>query len=284
VERYNSAGVFQQLLSTGVAGATFTTGSAFDASGNFYVTNFGAGGGAISQFDNLGVLLDPLWAQTGQAGTESILFDAAGNAFVGVADGNTDIYRFDAAGVQTGQFNVAIQLRGSDWIDLAADQTTMFYTSEGTTIFRYDVGADAQLANFASSATRKFALRLLGDGGLLVAGLSVIERYNAAGVLSQTYDFAGQNTWFSLNLDPDGTSFWSGDAGTFQLHKFDIASGAHLQTIQTAGNGGVNLFGVSVFGEITQATVPEPAAFFLLVAALIGLGAAGSRRGKGTLA
>lgn len=38
------------------SGATFTTGSGFDAAGNFYVTNFGVG--TVSQFDNSGTLLN----------------------------------------------------------------------------------------------------------------------------------------------------------------------------------------------------------------------------------
>ncbi|MDX1670055.1 MAG: hypothetical protein R3194_11600, partial [Limnobacter sp.] len=37
------------------------------------------------------------------------------------------------------QFDVATDDRGSDWIDLAADQCTMYYTSEGTLVKRFDV-------------------------------------------------------------------------------------------------------------------------------------------------
>ena len=77
--------------------------------------------------------------------------------------------------------------------------------------------------------------------------------------------------------------FYCGRNGN--IYKFDIAGGALLQTIAT-GSG--NLFGVSVFGEITAATisVPEPGTILLLLTGLFGLGAVGfaRRREHGLLA
>ena len=64
-------------------------------------------------------------------------------------------------------------------------------------------------------------------------------------------------SWFALNLDPDGTSFWSADFDeTGIVAKFDIASGRILVTLKI--NGG-NVRGIAMFGEATAAR-PEPLA------------------------
>lgn len=251
----------------------FTTGMAFDSSDNLYVTNFSARN--VSRFDSTGTLIDAAFVSSsaGNNSPESIVFDAAGNFYVGHADGNADIEKYDAAGNLLATYNVATTARGSDWIDLAADQQTMFYTSENFEILRYDVVNDVQLANFADFGQRPtFALRILDDGGVLAASSATILRFDAAGNIIQTYDVAGHNNWFSLNLDPDGTSFWSGDFGTGEFHQFDIATGALLDSYDTNSGG---FFGLTVFGEITAGgggRVPEPGTLYLLGLGLLALG------------
>ncbi|MDQ6829920.1 MAG: hypothetical protein M3081_13760, partial [Gemmatimonadota bacterium] len=184
---------------------------------------------------------------------ESVVFDQAGNFFTGHAGGNADVLRRNAAGALTGTFNVAVGPRGSDWVELAADQHTIYYTSEGSQIRRFDVATNTQLADFASIPDELFALRLLppgdGSGGLLVAGSSSIRRLNGAGAVVQTYTVAGNNSWFSLNLDPDGVSFWAGDISSGKIYKFNIATGAVSTTITTGAAG--LLFGICVKGELT---------------------------------
>jgi hypothetical protein len=150
----------------------------------------------------------------------------------------------------------------------------MYYTSEGRAIQRFDVGTNTQMTNFATlgGGGNAFALRLLADGGLLVADNGNVKRLDSTGAQIQTYDIAGVDGWFALNLDPNATSFWSGSFSNGNLYKFDIATGALLQTIAT-GSG--SLFGVSVFGEITQGgpptTVPEPGTLALLGVGLLGV-------------
>lgn len=255
VNWYRADGSFVQALNTGLGG--FTTGSASDADGNLYVTDFSVNN--VSKFDTSGTLLGTFGSGY-NAAPESILFDATGNVFVGQADGTHHVLQFNAAGTLLNTFAPAIEDRGTDWIDLAADQHTLYYTSEGTTIKRFDTATNTQLADFATGFTGKaaYALRILSDGGVLVADTQRVLRLDSAGTVIQTYTPTnGTGTLFALNLDPDGTSFWTGDADTGILYKVNISTGAVEQTLNT-GAGGNALFGVSVFREITAATVPEP--------------------------
>src|SRR5205823_4836950 len=124
--------------------------------------------------------------------------------------------------------------RGIDWLALATDQCTLFYSCEGGRIQRWDVCARRQLPDFASlpGSGLAFAIRLLppgdGSGGLLVADNADVKRLDGRGAVVQTYDVAGQPYWFALALDPDGTSFWSGGSNGGSLYRFDLATGAVL--------------------------------------------------------
>lgn len=153
-------GTLNATLDTGLGG--FTTGMAFDKTpGNLYVTNFSAG--AVTRFDTSGNRLGTFG--TGyNANPESILFDAAGDAYVGQAGGTADLLQFDGGGQLQATYDVPIERRGSDWIDLAIDQCTMYYTSEGTSIKRFDVCANAALPDLTSGLTEAFALRILPGG------------------------------------------------------------------------------------------------------------------------
>jgi YD repeat-containing protein len=282
VAHYDGAGNFLEILDTTRGG--FTTGMGFDEAGNLYVTNFSDA--SVSRFDNNGNLINSVFVNTGAdspgvVAPESIVFDAAGNFYVGHADGTAEVVKYNSAGNFLASFDVATEDRGSDWIDLDADQRTLVYTSEGFEVKRFDTGTNTQLTDFALLADRPaFALRLLEDGGLLVSDSVNVKRLDSAGAAIQTYDVAGNDNFFSLNLDPDGTSFWAGDFGTNDLFKFDIGTGALLDTIDTNIDVlGPQLFGVTVFGEITQGggggggAVPEPASLTLLLGGLAGLAA-----------
>jgi len=264
--------------STGQGG--FETGMAFDSSNNLYVTNFSASN--ITKLDNTGTIIaSPFVTNDSYSNNESIVFDTAGNFYVGQPDGTRDIIKRAADGTFLARYDVSSDNRGSDWIDLAADQSTMYYTSEGRLIQRYDVSTDTQLTAFATlpGDGRAFALRLLADGGLLVADQSNIKRLDSTGALIQTYDVAGNNGWFALNIDPNGTSFWSADDTTGLIQQFDITSGA----IGTSFASGVSEgpYGLVILGEVTQASsVPEPSTLILLGSGVVGLAFARRKKSK----
>lgn len=185
--------------------------------------------------------------------SESIVFAADESFYVGHADGDRQIHHYDAGGTLLATFGAATQNRGTDWLDLAANQKTMYYTSEGPAIKRFDVGTNQQLADFASVGIAAFALRLLppGDGstGLLVANYSDVKRLDATGTVIQTYDVDGENSWFALNLDPNGTSFWAGNHESAQFYRFNIATGAVEVGPINTGTGSFSLDAICLKGE-----------------------------------
>src|SRR2546425_2801874 len=154
------AGVLIQTLNTGLGG--FTTGSTTDSAGNFYVTNFSVGN--VTEFNSNGVFIQNIAA--GGGNPESIVFSANGTGYVGNAAQNV-IHILGSASVVG---PVAVGPRGTDWIDLSSNQTTLFYTSESKNIRRFDT-VTGQLPDFATNlpGSAAFALRILANGDVLVA-------------------------------------------------------------------------------------------------------------------
>jgi hypothetical protein len=252
-------GTLKETLVDGLGG--FTTGCGFNPSRDkLYTTNFSSTRVIVYDRVHPHTIVQNINAATvGGGQSESIVFDAVGNFYVGHAGGNVDIQKYNAAGVFQQAFNVVTTNRGSDWIDLAADQCTMYYTSEGTTIKRFDVCTNTQLTDFASGLHgAAFALRILADGGVLVADSSDIHRLNSAGAIVQTYDAPGADSWFALNLDSNGTSFWSGDINTASVYRFNINTGVIEAGPINTGTGGSTLFGICLLGETTVAIEGPP--------------------------
>ena len=279
VEEYTPTGVLVQTLDNGL-NTTFTTGGVFDSAGNFYVTTFS--GNVVSKWNSNGVLVNGSFMTGCNTDCESITRDATGSAYVGHADGSGAIRKYNlATGAFIQSYTPTVGPRGTDWVDMAKDQKTIFYTSEGGLIRRFDVGANTQLTNFnaVDAGSNMYALRILADGGVLVAHTADVLRYDSSGVLVKTYTFAHNGTLFALNLDPDGTTFWTGDlGGDNKVFRIDIATGAVLTSFNTVQSGDNILGGLTIFGEITQGcgtncggTVPAPATLLLLGSALASL-------------
>ena len=222
----------------------YTAGSAFDSSGNFYVTDDYSGD--VSEYAPDGTL-DGVFA-SGLSNPLSLAFDNQGNLYVGQ---QTTPYIAEFS--KTGQFvqnigPLATELTGDDWIALAPDECTFYYTTEGTDILRYNMCTDQQLPNLNLQSfpsvdpttgfpVEAFKLQILPNGDTLVADSDADILLDPNGNVVQTYTCASlpdcQGSLFAISLDPDGNSFWTGDSNSGYVWQVDIASGDVLQTINT---------------------------------------------------
>lgn len=258
IKHFSPNGVLLDTLDT-TAGDTADTGMAFDRDGNLYATNFGKN--SMSKFNNTGGLIGSFGSGFNSQ-PESVVVDAAGKLYVGQANNAHIVLKFNpSGGIPIDAFDPDVENRGTDWIDLAADQCTLFYTSEGKLIKRYNVCTKVQLSDFATlliggSATDDvaYALRIRPNQEVMVAAGQSIFRLSPAGVVIKAYPKpAGESSFlFALNLDADLTSFWTAGFNSGNIYKIDIVTGAVLKKFN-AGILGANLAGLAVFGEITAA-------------------------------
>ncbi len=236
-------GTLKEVINDGLTG--YTTGCAFDSTGNLYTTNFGSS--VVDKYNPI----DPhphTRFGSGYSIPESVVFDAQGRVYVGNLAGAVGIKQL----APDGTFLRTIINTRVDWFDIAADQDTIYYTQEGGDIKAVSISTGNSLPNFATSrANVAYAIRILPDGGVLLANNVNIQRYNSAGVVVQTYSVSGESSWFSLNLDPNGTSFWSGGYTSANVYRFNIQTGALEAGPINTGTGPSTLFGICVNGELT---------------------------------
>ena len=228
-----------QSVSTGHA-----EGMAVNALGELFVTHWYASdftsGNTVARFD----------AQSGLIGTyggpydcnpRSITFDAEGNALVGQSDCSADVMELDAAGALIARYDVPLEARGSDWVQLAPDECTLLYTSQGPNVLRYDLCLGLALPHFnveplPDGGNGAQGLRLLPDGGLLVANFDAILRLSAAGEVVARYDVPGPNCFLSVDLDPAGQSLWTVDWCGAVVYRFDLETTALASSFSTGAD------------------------------------------------
>ncbi len=234
----------------------YTAGSAFDSSGNFYVTD--DINGTISKYAPNGTF-DGTFA-SGLTNPLSLVFDNQGNLYVG-QQGTPYIAEFNSSGQSVATFGpLTTGETGDDWIALSSDECTFYYTTETDVIYRYNKCTNTQLTPFnvaPFTGDSAFELQILPNGDVLVADsesdIMLDPNGNEIGSYSCS-DLPGcSGELFAIALDPDGLSFWTGDAASGEIYRIDIASGDVLQTIDTQSAA---LFGLSVDNEIEVAAPP----------------------------
>jgi outer membrane protein assembly factor BamB len=227
-------------------------GMAFDSNGNLYVTRWCVD--SMCSTGNTVEMYDPIGRSWGAVGgpyncnPHALVFQASGTAWVGQAGCSGDVLKF-VPGQPPVAFDVAPDFQGSFWIDLAPDGCTMFYTSFGPNVKRYDVCLGAQLPDFNSAPVPGGVaqdLRVLPDGGVLVSSGSVIARLNSAGTLDRTYQGPAESTlWSGLDLNGDGT-FWAGNYFSSNVYKFNLDTGAIVSSFN-AGTPPNQVVGIRVW-------------------------------------
>jgi hypothetical protein len=242
VKEFTPAGVLVQTLDDTTA-STYTTGMCFDQSGNFFVTNISLT--SVSKFDNSGNVIAANFL-TGLTTPESCVLDTAGNIYVGEAH-ISQIKKFSSTGTLLATYTTP---GGSDWIDLAADQCTMFYDDEGNAVHRFNVCTNTQLPDFATGLPGgHYALRILPSGGVIVAAGPQVQLLDSTGTVVSNYTAAGESLFFALNRDPNGTQFWTGGINTGIIYKYNFSPvGVPVTTFNSVP--ATLLAGLSIFGEL----------------------------------
>jgi PKD repeat protein len=252
VKEFDQSGDVINTLNTGRGGSV--TGMSFDSVGSLYVTNFTANG--VTKFADSATVV-------GDFGTgynckpESIVFDNAGNAYVGETGCSHALLKFDSYGNLLASFQVTTETEGSDWIDLAADQCTILYTSQGASVFSFNACTNQQGPTLTTGLNIGLGLRMLPDGGTLIANKQDIVRLDSAGRIITRYNSSGESCWVSLTLDPDGKSFWAVDYCSSDIIRFDITSGNQL-TKFNSGTPTQTVFGIAMRGATTETSPAGP--------------------------
>lgn len=269
VRRYTSAGVFIDAWGPNIGNflGYVTTGMCFSPQGNILATRFGYPDPTL--YNAAGAILDDEFARPPGSpafnSAESCVFDRSGNVYIGQAGGSSSddedvaVKKFDRYGNALDSYTVPTGPRGTDWIDLAGDQCTLYYTSEDTTVRRYNLCTRTELPPFAIDLTPPYcyALRLRPNREVMVACQDAVHRLSPQGDNLQTYTRQGigeldASGLFALNLDPDGTSFWTAGLNSGNVYRVDIASGTVLTTFNT-GPGGVS--GLAVYDELGDESI-----------------------------
>jgi len=222
--------------------------------------------GPIRVFDSSGQFGGTFPGYTRNFGV--ITFDREGNAYTNAPVGMGIIAKTNPSGDLVTTFDVPLDnlpgggSGGLVSLDLASDQCTMYYTSRGKRVFRYDVCAGVALPDLTSSLPGYWAgqLRILPDGGVLVVNLDSVLRLSNTGAVTRVYDVAGKDRWWALALDVDHSSFWATAHDT--AFKFDIATGVILTSFQSPRLHLVVpdywFTAIAVVGEPRAAAAPTP--------------------------
>ena len=165
----------------------------------------------------------------------AIVFDFLGTAYVGQAGCRGSIQKVES-GQPVVTLDVAPENQGSFWVDLARDSCTLFYTSWGPNVKRFDACRRSQLPDFNAEPLPGGVaqdLRVLPDGGVLVSSGDVIARLDSSGMLTQTYEVPGEySPWAGLDLVGDGT-FWAVNYESSNVYRFVLSSGAVINGFNT---------------------------------------------------
>jgi hypothetical protein len=196
-----------------------------------------------------------------------LVVDSAGTLYVGMTNANV-VLKYDRNGGFQGQIDVATTENGGgvDWMVLADDHKTLWFTSSGRTLQRVDLTdsdppLDVTSINLGGAGVAG-GIRILpvtqsfdpddvpivdGTNGILVADGSNIKLV-VNGSPTDTYDVSStvDEGWRALTLHPDGKTFLAATAAgaiySFAIDGDGAPTGTPIQT------GSTSISGLSVKG------------------------------------
>ena len=136
---------------------------------------------SMSKFSHDGTLLAATVGSFSQ-NPEACLIVDANTMFTSQVRGTGGLLKLDLAGNQLAKYG---SMR-TDWIDLAADHCSMYYSDEGPAIHRYDVCTNKPLTDFvANLGVHIYALRILPNQTVLAATGAGVQLFDASGKKAQ---------------------------------------------------------------------------------------------------
>lgn len=242
------------------------TGMAFDGADHFHIISarFQTQSWNVLEFDNSGHLLSNRGPFNSPV---SITHDTQGNVYLGQGT----ILKIDPAG-NVSSFTVA---GGAQWIDMAPDQRTIYYSASNGDVKTFDIVSRTQGPDIAVDALAR-NVRVLPDNSILTQTLGAIRHWvpPCAGCLPYRQGFAYQvpANADSFALDPDGVSFWTINSfydsrtqlGKGNVYRMNIKTGDLMASfsLQPLTNGrtysasiGVNGDGMSSTATVTPSLV-----------------------------
>lgn len=268
--RYLKDGSFIDAWNTA---AEVSTGMCRGIDGRIYATRFSpeSGNAGLARMSRHGAVsareFGGNFSPAAEFHAESCVVDGSGRVLVGHATdasvgGAARIARLLPNGELDRYFTVPIGPRGSDWIELDPNGCTLYYTSEGSRVLRYDLCTDGPMSDLVEGLGAPcFAVRRRANAELIVACRHAVHRISAAGSVLATYtreqigEPDAQQGLFALDLDPDGSSFWVGAGASGNVYRVDIATGAVLNQFATGPGGVAGLLAL-------PSTVPAGSALF----------------------
>ena len=251
VAHYSPTGVLKSIYKvaseeTPPAGGEIAAGMAFDSAGNLYVTRYSAF--KLAKFDDNGKLLNSNLA-SGLYAPQSVAVDRGGNIYVGNL--YAGLRKYDASGAFLG----TVTPNRIEFFDLSLDESTIFY-GDGSDVRRVsNTIPGAPGGDFASGLTRAFGMRVGTNGEWLIANQIDIKRISSTGSIMAIYDAPREDSWFALNLDPDGVTFWAASYTGSTIYRFDIATG---RVVTMFGTGDIKVGGLAIYSVVASPPAPKP--------------------------
>lgn len=148
-------------------------------------------------------------------------------------------------------------LRGSG-IETSANSCIVYFTTDAPSIKRVDVCSNQALADFNASplpdSRGAQQLRLLSDGGMLVADNSVIVRLDAAGNMVRIFDSEDKDCWSGITVASDEQSFWGFNSCDNSATRFNIETAMKVQAFSMTSANRAEATRARMFGGGTEFT------------------------------